>query len=146
MRGACLAQQAAKGWGGLGSEACGAIGTDGHGREFEGLPIDGGPDRNRPLLLADFVGANGVAHRHIADDAAAHVLPDGLDVQPVTEADRGAANISAVLPGDPRPLYDADHVFEVEGVMRIEQRRATIEAGEIDMGRVEGEDLLVNPS
>ena len=128
MGGACLPQQAAKGWRGLGTKARGTIGTDGHGRELEGLPVDSGPDRDCPLFLTDFVGTDGVADRDIADDAAAHVLPDGFDIGPIAEPDRSPAHIGAVLPGNPGALHDPDHVLEGEGIMGVEQRRATIEA------------------
>ena len=112
----------------MGTEPCGAVGTDGNGREFEGLPVNSGPHGNRPLFLADLVGADGVTDRDVADDAAADILPNGLDIGTVAETHHGAAYVGAVLPGNPGALHDTDHVLELEGIVSIEQWRPAIEA------------------
>ena len=125
------------------AKAGAAIGADRHRRQLHRLPVDRPPDRHLAVLLGHLVGADGVADRDVADDAGADVLPQRLDVVAVAEADGGAALVAVAAPRDPRPLDDADDVGEVEGAVRVEQRRAAVQAREIDVPGIERQHLVV---
>ena len=125
------------------AKAGAAIGADRHRRQLHRLPVDRPPDRHLAVLLDHLVGADGVADRDVADDAGADVLPQRLDVVAGAEADGGAALVGTLAAGDPRPLDDADDVGEVEGAMRVQQRRAAVQAGEIDVPGIERQHLVV---
>ena len=126
-----------------GAEAGGGVGADRHGGELERLPVDGAPDRRLAVGLGDLVAADRVADRDVADDAGGDVAPDRLDVGPVGEAHGGAADERLALARDPGPLDDADHVAEVPGAVGVEERRAAVQAAEIDVRLLEREHLVV---
>ena len=125
------------------AEAGTAVGADRHRRQLQRLPVDRSPHRHLAVLLADLVGADDIADRDIADDAGANVLPQRLDVLPRTEANGGAALVAVVVPRDPRPLDHADDAGEVEGAVRVQQRRTAVEARKIDVPGVERQHLVV---
>ena len=136
------------GFGGLarlpgGAEAGGGIGADRHGGELERLPVDGAPDRRLAVGLGDLVAPDRVADRDVADDAGGDVAPDRLDVGPVGEAHRGAADQRLALAGDPGALDDADHVAEVPGAVGVEERRAAVQPAEVDVRLLERQHLVV---
>ena len=116
-----------------GAEAGGGVGADRHGGELERLPVDGAPDRRLAVGLGDLVAADRVADRDVAHDAGGDVAPDRLDVGPVGEAHSGAADERLALAGDPGALDDADHVAEVPGAVGVEERRAAVQRGEVDV-------------
>ena len=119
------------------TKAGGLIGADRHRRQLQRLPVDRPPHRHLAVLLGHLVGADDIADRDIADDAGADVLPQRLDLFAGAEADGGAALVAVVAPRDPCPLDDAEDVGEVEGAVRVQQRRAVVEAGEIDVPGIE---------
>ncbi len=126
-----------------GAEAGGGVGADRHGGELERLPVDGAPDRRLAVGLGDLVAADRVADRDVAHDAGGDVAPDRLDVGPVGEAHRGAADERLALAGDPGALDDADDVAQIPGAVGVEQRRAAVQAAEIDVRLLERQHLVV---
>ena len=126
-----------------GAEAGGGVGADRHGGELERLPVDGAPDRRLAVGLGDLVAADRVADRDVAHDAGGDVAPDRLDVGPVGEAHRGAADERLALAGDPGPLDDADDVAQVPGAVGVEERRAAVQPAEIDVRLLERQHLVV---
>lgn len=49
----------------------------------------------------------------------------------------GVALVGTLAAGDPRPLDDADDVGQVEGAVHVQQRRAAVQAREIDVPGIE---------
>jgi hypothetical protein len=128
------------------AKAGGLIGGDGHGRELQRLPVDRPPERHLAVLLNDLIGADAIADADAADDPGADVLPQRLDVLALGEADNGAALESSASVCDPRPLDDAEDVLQAGGAMGVQERRAGVEAGEIDMPGIEREHLVIAPA
>ena len=125
------------------AKAGAAIGANRHRRQLHRLPVDCPPDRHLAVLLAHLVDADGVADGDVADDAGADVLPQRLDVFAGAEADGGAALVAVVAPRDPPPFDHADDVGEIEGAVRVEQRRTAVQAREIDVPGIERQHLVV---
>ena len=125
------------------AKAGGLIGADRHRRQLHRLPVDRPPDGNLAVLLDHLVGADGVADRDAADDPGADVLPERLHVLALREADDGAPLEGVSGHRDPRPLDDAQNVQQVVGAVRVQQRCAGVEPGEIDVPGIERQHLVV---
>lgn len=106
------------------------IRADRHGRNLKRFPIDGAPEFRRAVAFGDLVAVDAVADRDVADDAASDVAEDRLDIGPFAETDRGGA----LTVGDPGRAVDdhTQHGIQRPGIMRVQERRAAIQAVQPD--------------
>ena len=115
------------------AEPCLVVRANGHRGNLHRLPISC-DDAGAAVVVAlnHFVAMDLIAHRHIADDPALDVAPDRFNVVTFRQADQGSA--LSVL--NPCALDHADHIIQRPIAVRVQKRRAIVQAVQPDrLGR-----------
>jgi len=126
---------------GLGAEACGGVGANGHGGHLEGSPVHRAPKLAGSIGFGDLEAVNLVADGDRTDVSRLNVAPDRFDIGALRNPN--LRNAPAVFDAR-RTRHDrANHSVERVDLMHLQERRARIKPIQPHMGRIEAELFVI---
>jgi hypothetical protein len=129
----------------LGADARACVGANRHHRDLVRLPVHRSVDRDLVGLVFDLLHlVDPVADGDVRDDLVLDLAKDRIGLGVVLGAREAHGGLALLLLENRRAaLDDSDHATQIEGVVRVEQRGAGVQAIHPHVLRIEAELLPI---